>query len=297
MVISFFIMLCYDSLVGKHVLLDIAEERIKKNNDSWSVVCVGKTGSGKSYVLLKFARTLAHRLGVDFDVSKHVHFSVLDFLKAINSGNLQRGSILILEEASVDLNSKRGMSQENVDFGKLLATIRHRGFIFLFNLPRFKLLDKTARELVHFLLRTYKIDRVRNLCFCHGYEVEPSDFYDSDVMKKIIRVIVNKRIKKIRDFGFGLPLDSDVLVYEQKKRDFTDSLTKQLEENLTKKVGSNDNAVVDGKKPLTPRQTEVLEAYRKAKKNKAFACEQLNISRSALDDTLKVIQRKGHFIA
>jgi hypothetical protein len=123
-------------------LYDNIWRKIRENNNA-IIGVIGPTGSGKSLAAL--------RLGYDLDInqktgekrfpldSSRVVFSSKDFYKLINErveGKIPEGSVLILDEAAISLDSAKHYTDESiVAMKKILQTFRLYRLIVILTLP------------------------------------------------------------------------------------------------------------------------------------------------------------------
>lgn len=139
---------------------NFVKDRINKNKNLL-IGIVGDTGSGKSYAAL----SLAKYLDPDFDDSRIIFNPVELFDKILNK-ELKRGSVLVLDEASVaSLPSREWYSLRNRVLGSLLQIFRYMNLIVIFTMPDFSFIDVQARKLFHYVLQTFKIDYEAELTF------------------------------------------------------------------------------------------------------------------------------------
>jgi len=116
--------------------------RKKKNA---TLLFLGDVGTGKSYSGLRFCE----RLDPQFDIDC-VCFSVLDFLKLLNAGRLQRGNCALLDEiagSEFGADSRSFMSMENKVMGFTSTIFRAMGVTSILCLPFLSQLDKRLREI------------------------------------------------------------------------------------------------------------------------------------------------------
>jgi len=211
---------------------------LENNNALWTVV--GDTGDGKSMASLR----IAEALDPDFSIDQ-VAFNIVDFLELVTDDSLGRGSIIILEEASVEASALDWHSESNRVFAKVLDTWRHQNRMGIINLPNFSALEKGARR------RTKAIVEMQ-------YAVPWKDYsqakfkqvnYDNieDRMRTPFPHIDGRKRKYLR---FRMPSQHLVEAYEEKKESYTGELNEELltdllesrEEEKNRRQGPQDIA-------------------------------------------------------
>lgn len=128
-------------------LLPWINKRIRERRPV-NIVFTGETGSGKSYQ----AMSLAAKVDPDFSVDRIV-FDIASFLHILNE-RPPPGSVIIYDEAGVELGNKDYRSEQTILFSKTAQTMRYRGIIIFYTIPRRSFLDNTTRQLVQLMLET-----------------------------------------------------------------------------------------------------------------------------------------------
>ena len=64
------------------------------------------------------------------------------------------GSVIVYEEAGNGLNAKRWQDEQVIIFGETAETMRYRGYMIFFTVPRLPFIDSTTRQLVQMLLES-----------------------------------------------------------------------------------------------------------------------------------------------
>jgi len=186
------------------------------NNSLWTVV--GDTGDGKSYAALAIGELIDPNFGIE-----NVAFSIVDFLKKVNNDSFGRGSVIVLEEASVEASSYDWHSKSNRIFSMILDTWRNQNRMGVITLPNFKSLEKGARR------RTEAIVKMRGVKPRKGFSM--GWFYNSDfgnIEDNFTTPIPEIDHKKRRDIYFALPTDELMEKYESAKEEYTGELNERL---------------------------------------------------------------------
>lgn len=193
---------------------------LENNNTLWTVV--GDTGDGKSYASLKIGETLDPDFGI-----KNVAFDIVEFIQKVVDDSFGQGSVIVLEEGSVEASSYDWHDQSNRVFAKILDTWRHQNRMGIINLPNFQALEKGARR------RTKGIVKMQHAAPWRDYS--QAKFYDAkygnieDKFTTPFPVIDGKERRYIR---FTMPSDELVEAYETKKEQYTGDLNEDLLQNL-----------------------------------------------------------------
>lgn len=225
------------------------KKRIKQNKNFLGII-TGPTGSGKSYSALSIAMMLDHKFTTDQCV-----FSSRELMKLINSGKVNKGSVILWDEAGVGQSHRSWQSQTNKIINYLLQTFRHKNFILIFTSPYLDFIDASTRKLFHAEFKTENIDYSRKVvklnCQHIQYNSRKSKFYYKRLMFK------NERGFWETVDGWNIPQPpNDILeFYEKKKTHFTTELNKEIEEKLNKGVQKLKESK---KKGITFYEKEVL---------------------------------------
>lgn len=189
-------------------------------NTLWTVV--GDTGSGKSYASLRLGEVIDPDFSID-----NVAFNIVEFVKLVNDDSYGRGSVIVLEEGSVEASSYDWHSKSNRVFAQILDTWRHQNRMGIINLPNFQALEKGARR------RTKGIVKMDEAAPWADYS--EGRFYKSvyghieDGLKTPKATIQGMERPKIR---FNMPSEDLREAYEEKKKDYTSELNERLLEEL-----------------------------------------------------------------
>lgn len=119
------------------------ENRLRNDNDV-KVLVVGnnsETGIGKTTFALRFCRYI----DPDFTARERAFVDVREYINAHKSE--PPGSALLLDEIEAGADSRRFMSQENVDLSQAWATLRARNILTVATAPTVSMVDKRLLEL------------------------------------------------------------------------------------------------------------------------------------------------------
>jgi hypothetical protein len=243
-------------MVIKFDVIDLVNTRLKHNQNAL-IAMTGQTGTGKSMCALEFARLVDK----DFNADKVV-FTVKDFLELLKE--LKKGEVVVFDEAGVDFDARRSSSNKNVFFSNILKTFRYRNIPTIFTLPHLAMLDKNARRLFHYWVKTHSIDYERNICWTKFYVIDSQDDW-SDVLKRyMVRVFDPNTHEKRRivRIGFNKPPQKLVDAYEKKKHEYVQAMLKDMQKKMDKQDSDDDDD------SLEPSMKELLNEDEKEDKKK-----------------------------
>ena len=194
--------------------IEYTKQRIE-NNKNANYFISGETGSGKSWSCLR----IAEELQPDFNVKKQVVFGCLEFLELLNS-NIKPGSVIIWEEAGVDLYNREFATKMNRFINKVFQTFRLKNLIVLMNSPSWDFVDVGIRRLFHAKFVTLGIDFKNELVKLkprfHTFNEDSGKWY-------VKRLIIKKDDEYLPVSIWKVKKPSQNLIdeYEVKKKEFT----------------------------------------------------------------------------
>ena len=257
--------------------------RIKKNKNFLCMI-TGQTGSGKSWTAL----SLGEMLDEEFS-SERVVFNGRELMSLINSGKLTKGSVIIWDEAGVELSSRSWQSQANKLINYLIQTFRHKNFILIFTAPYGDFIDVGTRKLFHAEFQTSKILMKEKKC-----RLKPKLLMYYPQLKKFympyLRTL-DKEVGMVKKKRWDVPAPSEKLIkdYEHKKDKFTAALNRTIQAGLNK-IEMEDNK--ENRKPLTDRQKEVM--FQVANYGLEVACEHLGLGKNGVLHNRYAAEKKGY---
>lgn len=257
------------------------KQRIKKNKNFLGFIS-GQTGSGKSMCSLRIAEELDPEFSID-----RIVFNGIELMDLINSDKLKKGSVIVFEEAGVEMNNKNWASVTNKMLNYLLQTFRHRCFILIFNSPYMDYIDASSRKLFHAEMQTLGINFNKKTCKLKPQLIQ----YNGRMQKfyyKRLKVITEKGCVPIDYWNIDLPSKELRDSYEKKKREFTDKLNKKIYDEL-----SELNNKSKGKKELTDIQKEILECLKKGMNVERIATIR-GKDKDVIYSSMRLIKKKGY---
>ena len=196
------------------------------NNKNFLGFVGGPTGSGKSWCSLRIGEELDPEFNID-----RVVFNGVELMTLINSGKLGSGSVIVFEEAGVEMSAKNWQSIVNKMLNYLIQTFRHKRFILIFNSPYMDFVDASTRKLFHAEMTTVSIDKKKS-----QVKLKPQlSQYNSKYKKfywKYLRVVTKDGVLPVRIWSVDRPSELLLKQYEQKKTEFTSKLNKNILEEL-----------------------------------------------------------------
>ena len=282
-------------------------QRIRQNKN---FVCLisGQTGSGKSWCAL----SIAEMLDPDFQM-RQVIFKGTELLALINSGKLKRGSVIIWDEAGIDLSNRAWMSATNKLLNFVFQTFRHKGYILFFTTPYSDFVDKQTRRLFHCEMKTIKINFKTSKTKVKPLLLQWAS-YKQDFYRHRLQVNVAGGGFVPLDF-WDIPAPSKEMIdkYEVLKTNFTSKLNKEIEAELNKIEGTKtdevdkldeqkrmviENNIVDdvkGKKALTQLQMQVLMCWKRGIFSTSKIAEEMGKKSDGISQFIHVMRKKGYY--
>jgi len=200
--------------MSENLLSRIAKDRMLKHNQNFICAFVGPTGSGKSFASLALAEHIDPHFSVD-----RVVFSVREFLELLTSRSLEKGSVIVLDEASAgaSLASRNWYSEGNKQMSFVLQTFRFENVALLLTMPSLGLVDVQARGLLHYLVDVQGVEakeqRVRSKVFAVTCRRDGKIYYRYPHVTAPDGhdIIITK-------YYFGKPSEALIKQYEQRKQ-------------------------------------------------------------------------------
>jgi len=251
---------------------------------------LGPTGSGKSYRDLRKAELWYEYHFKELFPIENICFGVGEIMKRITSGELQRGDILMFEEAGANLGSLDFQNKVSKMFTYVLQSFRSMNIAIFFNLPYLSMLNKTARMLLHYSSTSVGINfqKKRNVCkfFFHQVNQTTGKIYTK------CPIVYNGRSKRtIKMIGYSIPSPWLVEQYERKKAKYLSETTTDYTDEI-KRIEYEKLQRME-RKDLTEKQREVKklreQGLNQTEIAKMFGCCAQNIS-----EIEKAIKKKGY---
>ena len=267
-------------------LVEYVVKRIGQNKN-FLACFTGGTGSGKSYSAIRFAELISKETKTPFS-EKNIVFEPIEFMSLINSGELQKGSVIIMDEAGVMINARKWMSSINMMINYVTQTFRHRNYIVLFCVPDFSFIDKAIRKMFHSYIETMMIDQSKKICWCKPFLLQVNQ-RNGDTYYKFLRYQrKGEPLCTLERVGFSMASKKLLQVYEDKKCSFTDKLNKGLQATL-----EEEEQKINGKKDLTDLQAQAVYLRLQGLAHNEIA-EVMGMARPTISMHLSASKKKGY---
>lgn len=191
------------------------------------VLANGEPGSGKSYGVLRAIELFYDKTNMNKEIEDwHIVRSKKELAVAIDKA--ERGTQLIVEEASVLFNSRRSQSGDNVGFNSILDIFRAKYIGLWLTFPLSNAVDSHARKMASHQIVFDKIynygDKENGFSLPTIYRLQYNESLDK-LYRHYPKVLTlfkgRKRIKRIKQSWFGLPKSAGIIKrYEDLKMDF-----------------------------------------------------------------------------
>jgi len=202
------------------------KQRINKNKNFLGFIS-GQTGSGKSYSCL----SIGEMIDPNFDIDRVV-FSGQELMQLINSKKLKRGSCIMFDEMSIDMDNRNWNSTTNKMINYLMQTFRYRGFIMLMNSPFLDFIDSKTRKLFHAEIGIAMIDYDKEECYLTPRIIQYNGRFQKFYYKRLKVKLPNGAFKPIDMWKVPKPSKDLLKSYEKKKDHYAQLLNKRIEKEL-----------------------------------------------------------------
>ena len=201
--------------------------RVMKKNKNAIITTLGATGSGKSWSNLRIAEKATRiNLNKDFD-PRNITFTPREAMERINSGELIRGDVIIMEEIGVSASSREWWSITNIMLSYLTQTFREKGYVLLMNTPDLSFIDKNIRKLTHCILTTQGINFRTNTT-----KVVPKILQVNHSTGKVYYKFMRSKRAKVQGVNLQRPSQPLIDYYEVKKKEYVDKLNEKIEKKI-----------------------------------------------------------------
>jgi len=202
------------------------KQRIKKNKNFLGFIS-GQTGSGKSYSCL----SICEQVDPDFGIDRCV-FSGLDLMKLINSPALKKGSAIMFDEMSIDLDNRNWSSTTNKMINYLMQTFRYRGFIMLMNSPFMDFVDSKTRKLFHADIGIQGINYEKKEAILQPRLIQYNGRNKKFYYKRLKVSTPEFGSRPIDSWSVGIPSQELLTAYDAKKDKYSRLLNAKIEKEL-----------------------------------------------------------------
>ena len=210
--------------------------RLNYMNKNWLAIICGETGSGKSYSAL----TLASEIG-----KVHLVFTPFEFLSLINSTRINKGDVIIFDEAGVGLSSREWYSIQNKLLGTILQTFRNMNVAVIFTCPNLSFVDVQARKLFHSYLETSYLDYEEEEAHLRVFDIQVNSRYDKVYFKHPRFTSPSGKVCTMAELILNKPSEKMVEYYEERKTKYTKNLNKEALDSLLNPKGKEEKQKPD----------------------------------------------------
>lgn len=250
------------------------ENRTIRKNKNVIGITTGQTGSGKTYSQLSMAEGwYEYQFNQEFPIG-NVAFSLGALIKKINelqvNNKLRKGETFVLEETGANFGNLDFQKKLSKMFSYILQSFRSMNLILLMNVPIFTMINKSARQLVHFQMNTKSIDYETKTCkvSCKMHQINEQS---GKSYWKYPRARINGKMRTIERFTFPKPSERLIQLYEKEKLKFVTDLTQEFIEEAHKIEYEKELKM--SRKELASLQQYVFEGDIKGLSTKEMATE------------------------
>lgn len=271
---------------GTQFWISYIKARIK-NNKNFLCPIVGPTGTGKSYAGVQMMYYLTGRYE-----PKNICLTARAFMDRLTCGELNKGDVIVWDEAGIDLNAKQWQSLANRIVNYVMQTFRKENLIVFFTVPYFQFLDSDTRKLVHALFETKKINYKTNLSTIKPFIVQINSETGKMYRKYLrIRNNVSNSIVPVKRITVEKPDEAILKIYESQKDEFTQELYREVNATLYKLNKKHEKEA----KPLTERQQQYWDLREKGLSLKEIS-KKCGVNESVISLSLKAARKKKEFM-
>lgn len=251
-------------------------------NKNVLIATIGVTGSGKSYANLRMLELWYEFYFKQPMPKENICFSIKEAMLLINSGKLPKGSILIVEEAGVSMNSLDFQNKIVKFFNFVLQSFRSKNIGIIFNLPNLGFMTKTGRTLLHGVFEAKKINTQTKEVSIKPFYVQIEAF-SGKLYKHYLKQDIDGRKVKVKRVNYHLPSKDIIDYYEKKKDDFVNKVSNSLVLEIESKEES-----VEMPKVLFDKE-KIIELCEQGYNSYKEMGKVLNIHPSNMDKRIKAI--------
>jgi len=237
------------------------ENRLIRQNKNILSAELGPTGSGKSYRDLRKAELWYQYHFNEKFPTENICFGVQSVMKLLSEGKLRRGDVIIVEEAGVNLGSRDWQSKVSKMFNYILQSFRSMNLALFMNLPFLSMLDKQARNLLHYYAESTNIDAESKINECKPFFLQVAQS-SGKPYRHYPKVKLNGRVIKLKRFRWMIPSQYIVDEYEKKKREYLQKLTTDYSEKLT----PTEKIVKNEMREPTAKERELYNRFKNGEK-------------------------------
>lgn len=213
-------------------------DRCLKFDLNATVAIVGEPGSGKSSLAVRIGELLNEKYGFKFDAD-HIFFDLVEFLESTHEKN----SVLIVDEAGVQLFSRNFMTDINKIISYITQTYRFKNSVVILTQPHLRFLDKVARTMISHIWRTEAIVTKGGEAIRVATAYRAKTNFVSDNITIDVDTFTNDRggVVMMKNITWDLPSEGIWREYLRKKEKYWDAWRKKWAKDLRKALGIKEN--------------------------------------------------------
>jgi len=208
------------------VIIRGIRDRINHQNKNWLCIICGETGSGKSYSALAIAKLIDPSFNID-----RVVFTPEELIRLLNSRKLHKGNVIMFDEAGVGIPAREWYSLSNKAINYIFQTFRHENLGVIFTTPSFDFIDSQTRKLFHTYIQTISVNFKEKVVESRWFNLQYNPRF-GQMYYKHFRVATEQGIIIVDPIEISKPPEDLVEAYENKKRQFTKVLKKDVESDI-----------------------------------------------------------------
>ena len=274
----------------KPTLIHWLYNRVMNRNLNALLCFTGNPGCGKSYSAIRLAQETAKKNGVEFNVD-HITFTPEEFMKLITGDTLKKGSIIIMDEAGVAINSRKWQSSINLMMNYVIQTFRHRNYIIIMCVPYFDFIDAAVRKMFHMLFEVDRIDFEKEVSWTRPKIIQVNQRTGRSYYKWLRFKSAGSQPMALDRAGFKLADKGLLHDYEAKKKAYTTKLNKKLEHDV---IDSKDN---NKPQELTDLQKRIIKLRNDYGLNEEDIGRVMNITQPTVNSHLQACKKKGFIVS
>ena len=269
---------------GQSDFVTYAKRRVKKNLN-FMAIFTGSPGIGKTYAAIQYA----YELDPEFDPQKQITFSFTETMKLTRDEEFMKKKVKVIlwDEPQISISNRKWQSKLNQWVNSKMSTWRSQNIILLMAAPYMDFLDSQTMKLMHCNFKCGGWDKNTKKSIVYPILLE----YNQDMKKFYYHKLYVKaiKLKPLSYWYIRLAPKAIIDVYEIRKKEFQDSLDKEIIEEMEPKKRTPIY-----NKPLTEKQRKVYE-LRKNHTQKEVA-EILGLTVSTISEHEIYARKKGYML-
>ena len=207
-------------------VVKMIRKRLFLMNKNYLLLICGDTGNGKSYTAL----TIASQIDPTFkdEVETRVVFTAKQFMKLLTSGKLDKGNVVIWDEAGVGIPAREWQDISNKMINYVLQTFRHKNLCVIFTTPSISFIDAGARRLFHAYVEMRRVIKKQNVARAKWYNFH----HIPRTGKTYTPTLRDQYGERIPWIDFPKPSKEIIGPYELSKNTFTSELNSGIMKGL-----------------------------------------------------------------